>query len=461
MRQGAALGTSQGSELELASRAAHGDGAAMEAIMRRHNRTLYRAARSILKSDSEAEDAVQEAYVRAYQALPVLPRRSESGHVAHPHRGQRSAGQVAAPAARRQSRGHRRRIRSGLRGGVTDGPEGGLMRGELRTLLERHIDQLPAAFRTVFVLRALETMSVVGSPPASSTPATVRTRYFRARALLREGLRREIDLACTDAFGFEGARCDRIVVAVLFRIRGFGPPHAIRLIAGASPPLSQRSYSSRHARDGTLHAFTKGAAMSFFDFVDASHLNANRRAFVARSGWTLTAGAIALLAGRDALAAQKKSGPEALAADVRNPQLGTGRRARRRRGLPGRGAERPAAKARAGSRRAVPGAPQGACRPAGCHREEAGRHPCRIRPKRAYDFPVAQLQTQADVLRFAASLEQGAVSAYLGAVPSWTIASWRVRPPASSAMKPCIGPCCAAPWGRIRCLRPSSDRKAS
>jgi RNA polymerase sigma-70 factor (ECF subfamily) len=52
---------------------------------------------------------------------------------------------------------------------------------------------------------------------------TVRTRYFRARALLREGLERELDVASTDAFGFAGARCDRIVAAVLLRIRGFGP----------------------------------------------------------------------------------------------------------------------------------------------------------------------------------------------------------------------------------------------
>lgn len=226
MRQGTALGsTSQGSELELASRAAHGDGAAMEAIMRRHNRTLYRAARSILKSDSEAEDAVQEAYVRAYQALPGFRGEANLGTWLT-----RIAVNEALARLRRRRRDDKVVALDGAfdpdsATGATDGPEGGLMRGELRTLLERHIDRLPAVFRTVFVLRALEEMSV--DEVAASlevAPATVRTRYFRARALLREGLKRDIDLACTDAFGFAGARCDRIVVAVLFRVRGFGPP---------------------------------------------------------------------------------------------------------------------------------------------------------------------------------------------------------------------------------------------
>jgi RNA polymerase sigma-70 factor (ECF subfamily) len=227
MRSGAALGsTSEGGELELATRAAHGDGAAMEAIMRRHNRTLYRAARSILKSESEAEDAVQEAYVRAYQALPGFRGEANLGTWLT-----RIAVNEALVRLRRKRRDDNVVAFGGAfdpdstAGAGADGPEGGMMRGELRSLLERHIDKLPAAFRVVFVLRALEEMSV--DEVAASLdipPATVRTRYFRARALLREGLERDIDLACSDAFGFAGARCDRIVIAVLFRIRGFGPP---------------------------------------------------------------------------------------------------------------------------------------------------------------------------------------------------------------------------------------------
>jgi RNA polymerase sigma-70 factor (ECF subfamily) len=94
------------------------------------------------------------------------------------------------------------------------------MREELRQLIERKIDCLPDPFRTVFVLRAVEDLNVdetatcLGIPPA-----TVRTRYFRARSLLRESIERDMDLAVGDAFSFAGARCDRIVAAVLERLR--------------------------------------------------------------------------------------------------------------------------------------------------------------------------------------------------------------------------------------------------
>ena len=91
-------------------------------------------------------------------------------------------------------------------------------RRQARRLVEKNIDGLPQAFRTVFVLRALEEMSVEETAAYLGIPeATVRTRYFRARSLLREALAREIDFAFDDAFSFDGARCDRIVSAVLRR----------------------------------------------------------------------------------------------------------------------------------------------------------------------------------------------------------------------------------------------------
>ena len=95
------------------------------------------------------------------------------------------------------------------------------MRAELRRLLERQIDALPEQFRTVFVLRDVEELSVEETAECLDVPAaTVRTRAFRARALLRESLSREIDTATVDAFGFAGARCDRIVSNVLEWVRG-------------------------------------------------------------------------------------------------------------------------------------------------------------------------------------------------------------------------------------------------
>ena len=94
------------------------------------------------------------------------------------------------------------------------------LREEMRRLLERKIDQLPAAFRTVFMLRALEEMSAQETAECLGIPeATVRTRFFRARSLLRESLEKDMDVALEGAFAFDGARCDRIVQAVLDRLR--------------------------------------------------------------------------------------------------------------------------------------------------------------------------------------------------------------------------------------------------
>jgi RNA polymerase sigma-70 factor (ECF subfamily) len=95
-------------------------------------------------------------------------------------------------------------------------PEQMAMREEVRRLVESRIDMLPDAFRTVFMLRAVEELSVQEVAVALEIPeATVRTRFFRARGLLREGLSHDVDLAIGDAFSFDGTRCDRIVAGVL------------------------------------------------------------------------------------------------------------------------------------------------------------------------------------------------------------------------------------------------------
>ena len=97
-------------------------------------------------------------------------------------------------------------------------PSGVLLRDETRRLLERRIDDLPVAFRTVFVMRDVEDMSVQETAECLGIPAaTVRTRLFRARALLREALARDLDAATAGVFGFAGERCDRIVAGVLAR----------------------------------------------------------------------------------------------------------------------------------------------------------------------------------------------------------------------------------------------------
>jgi len=208
----------------LAARAAAGDGPAFAAIMRRHNRLLFRTARSILKSDVDAEDVLQEAYLRAW--------RSMAGFRAEAKLSTWLARIVINEALARLRRGRGAQVIP-LDGAAETGlepmeermvddpdqqPDRVLMRAELRKLMEAGIDCLPDAFRTVFILRAVEEMSVEDVASALDLPeATVRTRLFRARGLLRERLARDIDLAMADAFSFDGERCDRIVAQVLSR----------------------------------------------------------------------------------------------------------------------------------------------------------------------------------------------------------------------------------------------------
>ena len=198
-----------------------GDMRAMEALMRLHNRTLFRTARAILRDDAEAEDAVQEAYLKAYRSLDTF--RGES----------RLSTWLVRIAANEALMRLRRRARLAAvvpmdasveavaeeQIAQEPGPEREAQRGELRRLLEKRIDALPDGYRAVFVLRALEELSVEETAEALDIPhATVRTRYFRARGLLRESLARDIDRSFEDAFGFAGARCDRIVSNVLNRL---------------------------------------------------------------------------------------------------------------------------------------------------------------------------------------------------------------------------------------------------
>ena len=98
-------------------------------------------------------------------------------------------------------------------------PDEAMFRAEVRALIERRIDELPEEFRLVFVLRSVEELSVEETAQCLGIPeATVRSRHFRARSLLREALKQDIDLAERDVFSFGGAHCDRIVSEVLRRL---------------------------------------------------------------------------------------------------------------------------------------------------------------------------------------------------------------------------------------------------
>lgn len=214
------------SDPELAQRITAGDQNAFELLMRRHNQMLYRTARSILKDYAEAEDAVQEGYLLAYRAMgrfrgdaklsTWLVRIVANEAIARFRKRGRSAEVIQLDSDSTTEHDPE----DSMSESKSERPEHAALRAQTRRLIEARIDKLPDAFRTVFVLRAIEEFSVEETAAALDIPeATVRTRFFRAKSLLREALSKEIDLAHGDAFSFAGARCDRIVARVLARLK--------------------------------------------------------------------------------------------------------------------------------------------------------------------------------------------------------------------------------------------------
>lgn len=206
----------------LAARVAARDTGAFETLMRRHNRRLFRVARAILRSDADAEDAVQDAYVKAYRAMAGFRGESRLSTWLT-----RIVVNEAYARLRRVPRAEVIPLVDDLAHVEVDvaqaqepeRPDEAATRAELRRLLERHIDALPEPFRTVFVLRDVEELAVEEvAATLGIAEATVRTRAFRARALLRAALAQEIDVATADAFAFAGDRCDRLVAGVLQRL---------------------------------------------------------------------------------------------------------------------------------------------------------------------------------------------------------------------------------------------------
>jgi RNA polymerase sigma-70 factor, ECF subfamily len=207
---------------ELATRIAGGDHAAFEALMRRHNGRLFRVARSVLRDDTEAEDALQEAYLDAYRHLRDF--RGEAAVATWLTRlvvnralmrlRSRRRREVVTPRAWQSAEQDPMEVEVADR--KAEAPPDAVLRAEMRRLLERRIDELPVAYRTVFVMREVEDMTVQETADALAIPAgTVRTRLFRARALLREAIARDVDMTTADVFSFAGGRCDRIVERVL------------------------------------------------------------------------------------------------------------------------------------------------------------------------------------------------------------------------------------------------------
>ena len=214
-------------EADLVRRLGRADESALEQIMRHHNGSLFRVARAILKDDADAQDALQDAYLSAFRHIGDFRAESKLStwltrivvNQALARRRTRVRDQVIVQFGAQRPDEHLDEGR-GAFDEPPDNPEQSATRADIRRVLEEKIDALPVAFRTVFVLREVEGLSVDETAACLEIPAaTVRTRLFRARGLLREALARELDLAAADVFTFGGTRCDRVVAAVLLRYR--------------------------------------------------------------------------------------------------------------------------------------------------------------------------------------------------------------------------------------------------
>jgi RNA polymerase sigma-70 factor (ECF subfamily) len=211
-------------DAELVAGARARDEAAIRAIMQANNRRLYRIARGILRNDSEAEDVVQETYVRAFTHLQDF-------------RGDSSLATWLARIAMNEALGRLRRARpsvdfSTLAPGVLEAqiiqfplasapedPEKSMAQREIQGIVEHAIDELPDSFRLVFITRVIEGMNVEETAEILGLkPETVKTRLHRARAMLRENVEKKIGPVVMEAFPFAGKRCERLTDAVLKRL---------------------------------------------------------------------------------------------------------------------------------------------------------------------------------------------------------------------------------------------------
>ena len=218
-------------DFELARRFAARDPAAVRLITARNNQRMFRTAWSILKSRSEAEEAVQSAYLRAFAAARDFEGRSSLSTWLT---------RIVINEALGRKRAARRRLANLdgtsvavldeyreklMRGSTTTQPDGAIARDQIRRMLETAIAALPEPFRLVFVLREVEGLGVEEAAEALGVaPATVKTRHFRARRRLQEALAPELKGALSGAFPFAGPDCEAMTERVLAALAGAGSP---------------------------------------------------------------------------------------------------------------------------------------------------------------------------------------------------------------------------------------------
>ena len=210
-------------DAELVRRVLARDEAAARAIMQANNRRLFRLARGVLRNDGEAEDVVQETYVRAFTHLEQF-------------RGDSSLSTWLSRIAMNEALGRLRRQRPGVELSslpqgtleaqiiqfplaASEDPEKSMAQREIQHVVEHAIDELPEPFRLVFITRVIEGMNLEETAEILLLkPETVKTRLHRARNMLRDIVEKKIGPVVMDAFPFAGKRCERLTEAVLKRL---------------------------------------------------------------------------------------------------------------------------------------------------------------------------------------------------------------------------------------------------
>ena len=209
------------SDDDVVSRVRAGETGLYEILMRRYNQRLFRVIRSVVMNDDEAEDVLQEAWVRAYEHLDQFAGRASFSTwvtriafheaLARTRKNKRwtplenPEGEIMAEAERRQT--------------TAETPEMQAERSQLGRMLQAAVDGLPETYRSVFVLREVEQLSTTETAECLElSEEAVKTRLHRSRALLRRDLESRLGPAISEAYAFLGARCDRIVMRVLERI---------------------------------------------------------------------------------------------------------------------------------------------------------------------------------------------------------------------------------------------------
>lgn len=212
------------SDADLVGRALAHDAGAFRAIMQKHNRRLYRIARGILRNNSDAEDAVQDAYVSAFTHLASYRGESALGTwlsriVINEALGRLRSKRTTLDFTSLDATRSKAEIIQFPLATASDDPERTMAQRQILALVEHATDNLPAAFRMVFITRVIEGMSLEEtSELLDIRPQTVKTRLHRARQLVREQLDKQIGPLQMDAFPFAGRRCERMTEAVMKRL---------------------------------------------------------------------------------------------------------------------------------------------------------------------------------------------------------------------------------------------------